>query len=87
MTGAVMFLFLYEKGFRMLHANFSWGYMHGMFFVFLMTLILVIKNTVEWCKSFKIVFVFAEWAVLLYHLVCGVNFPMYAIMGNDLAGF
>lgn len=87
LTGMVMFLFLYEKGFRMLHANFSWGYMHGMFFVFMMTLILVIKNTVEWCKSFKIVFVFAEWAVLLYHLVCGVNFLLYAIMGNDLAGF
>ena len=26
-----MFLVFYEKGFRMMHANFSWGYMHGMF--------------------------------------------------------
>lgn len=87
LVGMIMFLLLYEKGFRMLHANFSWGYMHGMFVVFLMTLILVIKNTIQWYKSIKIVFVAAEWAVLLYHLVCGVNFLVYALQGNDLAGF
>lgn len=87
LTGTIMFLFLYEKGFRMLHANFSWGYMHGMFAVFLMTLILVIKNTIQWRKSAKVIFVAAEWAVLLYHLACGINFLVYALQGNDLAGF
>ena len=87
LMGTSMFLIFYEKGFRMLHANFSWGYMHGMFFVFLMTLILVIKNTLEWFKSVKVVFVFAEWAVLLYHLVCGCNFLWYALQGKDLGGF
>ncbi len=87
LVAAVMFLCLYEKGFRMLHANFSWGYMHGMFFVFLMTLFLVIKNTAEWFKSWKILFAAAEWAVLAYHLVCGVNFLVYALQGKELAGF
>lgn len=87
LVGMVMFLCFYEKGFRMAHANFSWGYMHGMFFVFLMTLLLVIKNTIEWSKSYKMIFVAAEWAVLLYHLACGVNFLWYALQGNDLAGF
>lgn len=87
LAGMVMFLFLYEKGFRMIHANFSWGYMHGMFFVFFITLVLVIKNTIQWYKSFKIVFVLAEWAVLLYHLVCGIYFLWYALQGNNLAGF
>ena len=71
----------------MLHANFSWGYMHGMFFVFMMTLILVIKNTVQWWKSWKMVFVLAEWAVLSVHIICGVNFLWYALQGNELAGF
>lgn len=85
--GLVMFLCLYEKGFRMMHANFSWGYMHGMFFVFFMTLILVICNTVQWRKNWKIIFLPAEWGVLLYHLVCGINFLCYAVGGNDLAGF
>lgn len=83
----VMFLCLYEKGFRMMHANFSWGYMHGMFFVFFLTLALVLQNTIEWFKSWKVIFLTAEWAVLVYHLVCGVNFLVYALQGNDLAGF
>lgn len=83
----VSFLCLYEKGFRMLHANFSWGYMHGMFFVFFVTLALVLKNTMEWIKSRKAVLLLAEWAVLACHLVCGVNFLLYALQGNDLAGF
>lgn len=87
LVGMVTFLCLYEKGFRMLHANFSWGYMHGMFFVFMMTLILVIKNTVQWWKSWKMVFVLAEWAVLSVHIICGVNFLWYALQGNELAGF
>ena len=87
LAATLMFLVFYEKGFRMMHANFSWGYMHGMFFVFLMTLIVMVKNIREWWKSWKVIFVVGELAVLLYHLVCGVNFLMYAVMGNDLAGF
>ena len=78
---------LYEKGFREMDFNFSWGYMHGMFFVFLMTLIVMVKNIREWWKSWKVIFVIGEIAVFFYHLVCGVNFLMYAVMGNDLAGF
>lgn len=87
LVSALMFLCLYEKGFRMLHANFSWGYMHGMFFVYLITLLLMLKNTIQWWKSYKIVFVLAEWAVFFYHLVCGVNFLVYALQGKELAGF
>lgn len=87
LTGMIMFLVLYEKGFRMLHANFSWGYMHGMFVVYFLTLILVIKNTIQWRKSIKIVLAAAEWVVLLYHLTCGINFLVYALQGKDLAGF
>ncbi len=87
LAGTAMFLCLIEKGFRWEHANFSWGYMHGMFFVFLLTLVLVLRNTIDWHKSWKAVFLPAEWAVFAYHLVCGVNFLWYALQGNDLAGF
>jgi hypothetical protein len=86
-VAAAMMLCLYEKGFRLLHANFSWGYMHAQFFVFMITLVLVIKNTVEWLRSYRIVFVMAEWLVLIYHLVCGVYFLMYNVMGYDMLGF
>ena len=50
-------------------------------------MIVMVKNIREWWKSWKVIFVVGELAVLLYHLVCGVNFLMYAVMGNDLAGF
>ncbi len=86
-AAALMFLSLYEKGFRMDHANFSWGYMHGIFFLFCVSLVYVIKNSIQWWKTWKFMFVLAEWAVLLFHLVCGVNFLWYAIQGNELAGF
>ena len=87
LAATAMFLCFYEKGFRMMHANFSWGYMHGMFFVFFLTVALVLLNTVEWWKSWKMIFLPTEWAVLAYHLVCGINFLVYALQGNDLAGF
>ena len=53
----------------------------------MMTLIVMVKNIREWWKSWKVIFVIGEIAVFFYHLVCGVNFLMYAVMGNDLAGF
>ena len=59
----------------------------SMFFVFLMTLIVMVRNIREWWKSWKVIFVVGEIAVFCYHLVCGVNFLMYAVLGNDLAGF
>lgn len=87
LCGMLEFLCFYEKGFRMLHANFSWGYMHGMFFVFLMTFVLILQNTVQWCRSWKAIFLLPEWGVFTYHLVCGCNFLWYALQGNELAGF
>ena len=52
-----------------------------------MTLIVMVRNIREWWKSWKVIFVVGEIAVFCYHLVCGVNFLMYAVLGNDLAGF
>ncbi|MBR1477446.1 MAG: hypothetical protein IJ608_05740 [Lachnospiraceae bacterium] len=83
----IMMMTFYEKGFRLLHANFSWGYMHGMFFVFMISIILMIKNSVDWKGSWKLIFVPAEWGVLLFHLGCGINFLIFALGGNELALF
>ncbi|MCM1044048.1 MAG: hypothetical protein NC417_00920 [Candidatus Gastranaerophilales bacterium] len=87
LVSAIMFLCLYEKGFRMPHANFSWGYMHGMFFVFMMTLIVMLKNTLQWRKGYKVIFVLAEWAVFCYHLICGTYFMIYMLQGKAPSGF
>lgn len=87
LVSTVIFLSLYEKGFRMSHANFSWGYMHGMFFVFMMTLLIMLKNTIQWRKSYKMLFVLAEWAVFFYHLICGAYMLIYMLQGKETAGF
>lgn len=48
---------------------------------------MVLRNTIEWRKNWKRIFLPAERAVLAYHLVCGVNFLWYALQGKDLALF
>lgn len=42
-----MAFFLYEKGFRKEHFNFSWGYMYGIFFCFVGALQLLLKDTAD----------------------------------------
>lgn len=86
-AGLISFFFLYEKGFRMEHANFSWGYMHGMFFVYLMSVFMMVKNTVEWRKSWRAVFLPAEYVAFLIHMICGVNYFIYVLQGNNTGWF
>lgn len=87
LTGLVSFLFLYEKGFRMEHANFSWGYMHGMFFVYLMSIWLMVQNTVQWRGSKRALLLPVEYAAFLWHMVCGVNYFIYVYQGNNTGWF
>lgn len=87
LAGLVSFLFLYEKGFRMEHANFSWGYMHGMFFVYLMSIWLMVRNTVQWRGTKKAILLPAEYIAFLWHMVCGVNYFIYVYQGNNTGWF
>lgn len=52
-AGFVMAAFIYEKGFRIYDFNFSWGYMCGMFIVFLASIkkILEDMNLTEKCRE------------------------------------
>lgn len=43
--GLAMAAILYEKGFRMYHFNFSWGYMAGMFVAFLVSSKVLLEDT------------------------------------------
>ena len=36
--------FLYEKGYRMMHFNFAWGYYYGMMFLFLASVIVLVRS-------------------------------------------
>ncbi len=80
MAGFLEFLLLYEKGDRFVHNNFAWGYMYGIFFVFISGLMLLVENTI---KRKQHDFVLAlEWVVYIWHLICGTIFFMMLYRGG-----
>lgn len=72
MAGFLEFLLLYEKGDRFVHNNFAWGYMYGIFFVFIAGLMILIENTMK--KKQPAVLLVLQWAVYVWHLGCGIAF-------------
>lgn len=80
LVSLVMVMVLYEKGFRKPDMNFSWGYMHGMFFAFVGAAIVLARATLGKTKKW---FVLApEWLLFFCHLGCGLLY-----FKNSLAGF
>lgn len=73
-------LFMYEKGFRLPDMNFSWGYMHGIFFVFVSSLIVLIRRT--WKKEEHLWLTIAQWLAYGWHLACGIYYFMGIFAGN-----
>ena len=78
--GLIMALVLYEKGFRLPDMNFSWGYMHGMFFAFVGAAIVLLRSTVMKTKRWYLLSL--EWLLYLWHLGCGLLY-----FKNSLAGY
>lgn len=66
-----MAFFLYEKGFREPDFNFSWGYMYGIFFVFVGAMDVLLKKT---AKKKRPVLLAAQWLAFLWHLACGLYY-------------
>lgn len=71
------FMFLYEKGFRKVDANFSWGYMYGLFFLYVAAVkYLYIQTRKEWkspkSKGYVRWSLGILWLVLAAHLLCGI---------------
>ena len=80
MAGFLEFLCLYEKGDRFIHNNFAWGYIYGMFFVFVSGMMLLIENTIK--KKQPVPVLVFEWAVYVWHLGCGLAFFVMLYMGG-----
>ena len=78
-TNLLMLCFLYEKGYRMNHVNFAWGYMHAMSFAYIMSLLLLFKNTQN--KKQPMGVLTLQWGMYVWHLVCGIVY-----FGNIMAG-
>lgn len=71
--------FLYEKGYRMMHFNFSWGYYYGMMFLFLASVIVLVRSDGK--KSAKI----TQWAFYGAHLLCGILYFAKVFSGGRYA--
>lgn len=78
-------LFFYEKGFRLKDMNFSWGYMHGLFFAFTASLFVLLRKTwnrkkdmSKWGKML----VWAQWAVYGWYLLCGLWYFRSVFLGE-----
>ena len=87
LTGFLTFLICYEKGFRFSHMNFSWGYMHGLFFVFMVSILQMIRNLMRKGTLSKRLMSVPEIVLFAYHLICGIVFWVYMYQGNNVAWF
>ncbi len=85
MMVANFFLFagLYERGWRAWHMNFAWGYMYGMFFIYLMSLMLLWRNTLQ--KKQKAGVLALQWALFAMHLICGIVYFVGIMDGGTYA--
>lgn len=68
---------LYEKGFRRVDFNFSWGYMYGIFFCHFSSLMLLARLTADTKRSgdgrkSRIWLLRMQWLVYFGHVLCGI---------------
>jgi hypothetical protein len=82
LCGLASFVFLYERGERFIHLNFSWGYMHGLFTLSMAGLFLLVKGTVRHKLGRAIL-----WILYAAHLICGIGYFVYLLMGGNYQSF
>lgn len=85
-AGLGTFYILCENGYRISHANFAWGYMNGLFFVNLGSIMMLFRKWFVLKEGFKWYDILAVLA-LLAHLVCGISFFIYTLNGGASSYF
>lgn len=75
-----MAYFLYEKGFREPDFNFSWGYMYGIFFSFVGSLLVLLKAT---AAKKRPLLLGVQWLAYLCHLGCGIYYFLGIFKGGS----
>ena len=79
LTGILMLLFLYEKGFRMPDMNFAWSYMYGLFFLYVTSLIVLVQETRM--RKQAVWKLGLQWLVFAAHMICGIDYFRIVING------
>ncbi len=78
--GLAMFILLYEKGFRVADANFSWGYMIGAFFLVMCSLLVLLEDTMKATgQDWKLLI---QWGAFGLHLACGALYFGMILLGG-----
>lgn len=72
--------FLYEKGYRLPHVNFSWGYMYGLFFSYTASLTVLAGNTLR--RRQPVWQLGIQWTAYGLHLVCGIDYFRVLLQGG-----
>lgn len=76
----LMLAFLYEKGYRLPHVNFSWGYMYGLFFVYTVSLLTLAMNTRRHSQPGWQLGI--QWTAFGLHMVCGIDYFRILLQGG-----
>ena len=75
----MMFILLYEKGFRAVDANFSWGYMIGAFFLFMASLLVLLEDTFK-AKGHSLKLL-VQWGAFGLQVACGIFYFGMILLG------
>ena len=84
-VSAMEWFLLYENGRRFSDANFSWGYMHGIFFVFVTSVLVLAQDMIK--KRAEKWAVSIQWLLFGLHLACGIGYFLYIWGGNAFHEF
>ncbi len=80
LLGLLTLLFLYEKGIRMPHLNFAWGYMYGLFFSYTVSLLCLARATLSRSQPrWKLLL---QWGVYAAHMICGLDYFSVLLRGG-----
>lgn len=71
---------LYEKGPRLADVNFAWGYMHGLFFLYVVSLMIVARYTLQHKQPVWQLTI--QWLVYGLHLICGLDYFRVLLQGG-----
>lgn len=76
----LMLMFLQETGYRAEHMNFAWGYMYGLFFLFIASAITLMKETKKHGQPrWQLV---VQWLVFAAHAVYGADYLRVILRGD-----
>ncbi len=88
-TGLVMYALLYEKGPRDAHGNFGWGYICGLFIVFMVSIMVLLKNTLrkiareEVLRIKGLIIIALQWILLIIHTLMGLHYFQLLCWGGN----